>query len=379
MKKIRVMLFILIIGFVLVSACTSPNQNSTPPTTITQSVSPPTTTQIIATPNPQISSTVSATSQSTPSTSVSSTVVPQSGNSKIILDESFSLIAGDKKSVKIYSFKDLGLEFLKPNDTFIISVDSGKPINILVTDASGKASFNGVTPIYEKQPPSKITNTNLYGWSYPGIWYVLKANEIFHKDLLLKIDRAGSYYIIFDPQNIVEQVSELGVWQITYKSFNINVKINQILNPQYFDILPKSPYIIEDTAAVYSAYRDAYKEYPLEDYGLNYLNPGDTFKLSIDAEKPVNVFVINLNDEVRFNGVKPVYEVQSAKGDIGSQYGYTYAGISPLVKEDKVVKKDITFTVKETGKYFIILDQRFADPYAKDISFFKANVKLSKI
>ena len=71
--------------------------------------------------------------------------------------------------------------------------------------------------------------------------------------------------------------------------------------------------------------------------------------------------------------------MQPAKGDKGSQYGYTYEGISPLVKEDTVVKKDITFTVKKTGKYFIVIDQRFADPYSKDISFFKADVKLSKI
>ena len=71
--------------------------------------------------------------------------------------------------------------------------------------------------------------------------------------------------------------------------------------------------------------------------------------------------------------------MQAEKGDKGSEYGYTYTGISPLVKQDKVIKKDITFTVKTKGKYFVMIDQRFADPYAKDISFFKVNVKLSKI
>ena len=379
MIKIRDILLILVIGCVFVSACTSPNQNSAPKTTITQTVSPVATTQIIANPNPQINSTIPVTPQSTPVTTVVPTIAPQPENSKIIIDETFSLISGERNSAKIYSFKDYGLEFLKPEDTFIISVDSAKPINILVTDAAGKARFNGVTPVWEKQPTSKTTDTRLYGYSYPGIWYVQKADEVFHKDLLLKIDRADSYYLILDPQTIVEQVSELGIWQTKQNSFNAQVRVNQVLNPQSLDILPKSPYIIEDTTAIYSAYRDGFKEYPLEDYGLTYLYSGDTFRLSINAEKPVNVFVINLNDEVRFNGVKPVYEVQSAKGDIGSQYGYTYAGISPLVKEDKVVKKDITFTVKETGKYFIILDQRFADPYAKDISFFKVEVKLSKI
>ena len=379
MIKIRDILLILVIGCVFVSACTSPNQNSAPKTTITQTVSPVATTQIIANPNPQINSTIPATSQSTPVTTVFSTIAPQPENSKIIIDETFSLISGERNSAKIYSFKDYGLEFLKPEDTFIISVDSAKPINILVTDAAGKARFNGVTPVWEKQPTSKTTDTRLYGYSYPGIWYVQKADEVFHKDLLLKIDRADSYYLILDPQTIVEQVSELGIWQTKQNSFNTQVRVNQVLNPQSLDILPKSPYIIEDTTAIYSAYRDGFKEYPLEDYGLTYLYSGDTFRLSINAEKPVNVFVLDVNEEEKFDNINPVYEMQAAKGDMGSQYGYTYDGISPLVKEDKVVKKDITFTVKKTGKYFIVIDQRFADPYSKDISFFKADVKLSKI
>jgi len=379
MIKIRDILLILVIGCVFVSACTSPNQNSAPKTTITQTASPVATTQIIANPNPQINLTIPVTSQSIPVTTVFSTIAPQPENSKIIIDETFSLISGERNSAKIYSFKDYGLEFLKPKDTFIISVDSAKPINILVTDAAGKARFNGVTPVWEKQPTSKTTDTRLYGYSYPGIWYVQKADEVFHKDLLLKIDRADSYYLILDPQTIVEQVSELGIWQTKQNSFNAQVKVNQVLNPQSLDILPKSPYIIEDTTAIYSAYRDGFKEYPLEDYGLTYLYSGDTFRLSINGEKPVNVFVLDVNEEEKFDNINPVYEMQPAKGDMGSQYGYTYDGISPLVKEDNVVKKDITFTVKKTGKYFIVIDQRFADPYSKDISFFKADVKLSKI
>ncbi|MDD5189136.1 MAG: hypothetical protein PHF57_13100, partial [Methanoregula sp.] len=145
------------------------------------------------------------------------------------------------------------------------------------------------------------------------------------------------------------------------------------------DFLPKSSYIIDDKFAIYSEFRAGYKEYPLEDYGLNYLNAGDTFKLSIDSEKPVNVFVLSSNDEPLFDSIRPIWEIQAAKGNKESEYGYTYAGISPLVKEDKVTKKDIVFTVKTTGKYVVMIDQRFADPYAKTLSFFKGEIKLSKI
>lgn len=373
---------VVCIAAILVTGCTNSGSNPvavTTPSPATTAEVVVSTLPIIATSNSQIISNVSVTSQLTPDTSVSSTVVFQSENSKTLLNESFSLITGDKKSAKIYSFNELGLEFLKPNDTFIISVDSGKPINILVTDANGRGNYEGVLTKWEKQPLSKTTNTKLYGWSYPGIWTELKADEVFHEDLLLKIERAGSYFLIFDPQNIVESVSELGISQITYNNFNVHVRINQVLNPQFLDNLPKSPYFIDNKFAVYSGYRDGYKEYPLEDYGLNYLNAGDTYKLSIDSEKPVNVFVLNIKEEMQFDTITPVWEMQAEKGNKGSEYGYTYSGMSPLVKEDKVTKKDITFTVKTSGKYFVIIDQRFADPYAKTLSYFKGDIKLSKI
>jgi hypothetical protein len=379
-KRGPVLIFLLCIITVLVAGCTSPGSGpsavTTPAPAATAEVTTP---QIITTPSPQMNATPAMTMPSTPGLLGPSTVVPISGNSTIIIDDMVSLIAGERTSAKIYSFKELGLEFLKPNDTFIISIDSEKPIVLLVTDETGKGRFYGVSPLWEKQPPSKTTNTRMYGYSYPGIWYILKADEVYHKELLLKIDSAGSYYLIFDPQNIIEQVSELGIWQVTHKSFNARILLRQISDSQPADILPKSPYILNETPAIYSAYRDGFKEFPLEDFGLEYLHSGDTFRLSVDAEKPVNVFVVGYNDEKKFGSTHPVYELQPVKGDKEPEYGYTYAGITPLVKEDKVIRKDITFTVKETGKYFIIIDQRYSDPSAREIYFFKANVKLYQV
>ncbi|WP_321506803.1 hypothetical protein [uncultured Methanoregula sp.] len=378
MQKSIALFFISLvcITFILIAGCTTPENSPSAGTTpaAVAAVTP----RINATPDSANTSTGSAASQPAPGTPGLVTTAPPV-NQKTLLNESFSLITGDRNSAKIYSFKELGRDLLEPGDTFIISVDSAKPLNILVTDANGKGNFNGVTPKWEKQPTSKTTNTKMYGWSYPGIWTALKSDEVFHRNLVLKIEREGSYYIIFDPQNIVEQVSELGIWQRTYNNFNVHAGVDQVVHPLSADILPKSPYIIDDTFAVYDAYRDGFKVYPLEDYGLEYQNPGDTFRLSINSEKPVNVLVLNSEEKVQFDGITPVYEMQPEKGDREAHYGYTYTGISPLVKEDKVTRKDITFTIKKTGKYYIIIDQRFADPLSKTISFFKGAITLSKI
>ncbi|MFA4877784.1 MAG: hypothetical protein WC586_10245 [Methanoregula sp.] len=367
---------IISIALVLISGCTTPVSSpsvTTPAASIGVNSAPGN-----ATTSSSVSVTGPGSPQSAPATPVSPAATSPPGNQRTLANESFSLITGDRSSAKIYSFKELGLELLKPGDTFIISTDAKKPVNVLVTDANGRGNFNGVTPKWEKQPTSKTTNTKLYGWSYPGIWTALKSDEVFSRDLVLKIDREGSYYLIFDPQTIVEQVSESGVWQRTYNNFNVRVSIIQVLQPVQGDILPKSPYIIDDTFAVYDAYRDGYKVYPLEDYGLMYQNPGDTFRLSVDSEKPVNVLVLNSGELSQFDGITPVYEMQPEKGDKEAHYGYTYTGISPLVKEDKVTRKDFVFTIKKTGKYYIVLDQRFADPLSKTISFFKGEIKLAR-
>ena len=309
----------------------------------------------------------------------SSETLSQKNERKMLLDESVPMISGDKKSAKIYSFKELGVDYVKPGDMFLLSVDSEKPINLLVTDMRGKGNFESAKISWQKQPLSKTTNTHLYGWMYDGMSYVFKEDEIYQKDILLKMDREGSYYLILDPQIIVEQVQESGNWSIVHNSFKTNIKIFQISGEKNLTLSPEYPVIIDDTFAVYSAYRDGYKEYPLEDYGLSYLNPDEKYTLSINSEKPVNVLVVNVENEPKFEGIRPVYEMQPVQGDSSSHYGYTYPGLSYVIKADSVVKKDITFTVKKTGKYFIMVDQRFANPQAKDISFFKVQIKLTKI
>ncbi len=93
-------IFLGLVGFVIASGCTSP---------VTSSVS-------------------TNDSQNTSISERPSNVVPKSSENisqknepKIILDESVSMISGDKKSAKIYSFKDLGDDYLNSGDTFSLS------------------------------------------------------------------------------------------------------------------------------------------------------------------------------------------------------------------------------------------------------------------
>jgi len=360
MKKnfFYLVIFLVMVGFVIASGCTSPVTGSV-------STNAPQNTSI----NVQPSTVVAKSSENT----------SQKNEPKIILDESVSMISGDKKSAKIYSFKELGVDYLNPGDTFLISVDSEKPINLLVTDMRGKGNFESAKISWQKQPFSKTTDTHLYGWTYDGMWYLFKEDEIYQKDVLLKIDREGSYYLILDPRIIVEQVLESGNWNVVHNTFKTKIKIFQVFGEKNLTLSPEYPVIINDTFAVYSAYRDGYQEYPLEDFGLSYLNPDEKYTLSINSEKPVNVLVLNMENEAKFEGTRPIYEMQPVQGNSSSHYGYTYPGLSYVIKEDSVVKKDITFTIKKVGKYFIMIDQRFANPLAKDISFFKVQIKLTKI
>jgi len=107
-----------------------------------------------------------------------------------------------------------------------------------------------------------------------------------------------------------------------------------------------------------SGYQTVYKKYALEDYGYLYLYPGDTFRISVTASKPVNVLVIGKTDELKFDSVVPVWDT-ALKPD-----QWDYSPLVPAFSQSNVEKKDMTFTIKDKSTYFVIIDPRFASDLA---------------
>jgi hypothetical protein len=116
--------------------------------------------------------------------------------------------------------------------------------------------------------------------------------------------------------------------------------------------------IIDEKINILSGYQDRYKKYAFEDYGYEYLYPGDTFRISIDSDKPVNVLIIDKADEIKFPAIEPEWNTALKKDQ------WDYVGIVPIQSQSNVLRKEMTATIKNKSKYFLIIDPRFSSDQA---------------
>jgi hypothetical protein len=112
--------------------------------------------------------------------------------------------------------------------------------------------------------------------------------------------------------------------------------------------------IIDEKLNLQSGYQTTYQKYAFEDYGYQYLYPNDAFRISINSDKPVNVLVIDKDDELKFPAVEPEWNTVFKKDQ------WDYSPVVPVLSQSNVLRKDITITIKDKRSYFIIIDPRFS-------------------
>lgn len=112
--------------------------------------------------------------------------------------------------------------------------------------------------------------------------------------------------------------------------------------------------VFDDVISLKSGYKDTYQKYAFEDYGFQYLYPGDSFKVSVTADKPVNVLVIDKDDEIKFPSATPEWNTVLKKDQ------WDYSPLVPAFVQSNVQKKDMVFTIKDKSMYFLVIDPRFS-------------------
>jgi hypothetical protein len=66
---------------------------------------------------------------------------------RVIIDEKMIYLqSGYQTTYLKYAFEDYGYQYLYPNDAFSISVNSDKPVNVLVIDKADEIKFPSVEP-----------------------------------------------------------------------------------------------------------------------------------------------------------------------------------------------------------------------------------------
>ena len=116
--------------------------------------------------------------------------------------------------------------------------------------------------------------------------------------------------------------------------------------------------VLDERIILMSGYQTTYQKYAFEDYGYQYLYPDNTFRISVNSDKPVNVLVIDKDDEIKFPTIEPEWNTVLKKDQ------WDYSPLVPAFSQSNVVRKDMTFKIEDTGSYFIIIDPRFASDQA---------------
>jgi hypothetical protein len=144
-------------------------------------------------------STPAVVSQNTPvATTAVSVVKTTSPRGILLLEKQINTQSGYQNTFTKFAFRDLGYEYLYPNDAFRIIVDSDKPVNVLVIDKTDEIKFSSVKPEW-----NTVLKKDQY--DYSPLVPVLSQSNVIEKEMTFTITDKSEYFLIIDPRFASEQ------------------------------------------------------------------------------------------------------------------------------------------------------------------------------
>lgn len=185
-----VVVIVAFIGILFASGCTG----TAPPTPATTQVS------TIATTAPPVLATTPAAS------------------GRVIIDERINLQSGYQTTYHKYAFEDYGYTYLYPKDTVTISINSDKPVNVLIIDKADEIKFLTVEPEYN-------TILKKDQWDYSPLVPIFGQSNVLRKDMTITIKDKSTYFLIIDPRFSSDQA---GWHSSTHEEVHVDVKVTKI-------------------------------------------------------------------------------------------------------------------------------------------------------
>lgn len=173
-RTVVVILVLFLTGILFTAGCTSSmSSGSTPPQTTV--------------------------SQNTPiATTAVSVVKTAHAGGILLLEKQINTQSGYQDTYTKFAFRDLGYEYLYPNDAFKISVDSDKPVNVLVIDKTDEIKFSSVKPVW-----NTVLKRDQY--DYSPLVPVISQSNVIDKEMTFTITDKSEYFLIIDPRFASEQ------------------------------------------------------------------------------------------------------------------------------------------------------------------------------
>lgn len=105
---------------------------------------------------------------------------------------------------------------------------------------------------------------------------------------------------------------------------------------------------------------NGYKTYDIAEVNtanvdLTYQKPGETYYVSLKSDVPLLVYVINFNEANKLLDTDSIPKYDKFNNKI------IYQKFAPVLKMERVYDNTGSFTVKDLGKYVVVVDARLTE------------------
>lgn len=290
-------------------------------------------------------------------------ISPTAGNiSRPLLSRTFAVLSGGKPIV--IDPEEYGCKYFSIVGRYTLSIDSARPVNILVLDSLYSDRLSQYAPDYGIRPslsPDRSVSFS-YGFMY-NFPLVVQEDNVVKKTVTFSVPRSGKYLVVIDPRFHGKVTWDMYGNSISHDYFRTTLELattNTSSTPHPEDV----PRAVNEVIGLPTGYVGTTKVYPLDEYGFSSLSPGDSLHLSVSTGKPVNILVLDSEAMEAFSRVDPIEgNIQNRTVDAVHR-GYSYGEISPnngeVFHEDGSFDTEAFVEIPKTSKYFVVIDPRFS-------------------
>lgn len=335
---------IVVAFLVILSGCT------TPPT------SPPVTPTVTPSPTP-----VKEPVNSSPAVLPTPTKAAVSPLTRIF-SEDFAVLGGAKPIV--IDPAEYGVPYLEPGTEYLLSIDSVRPVNLLVIDSDFADRFALYLPEYgikaSKAPDRTVSFSYGFLYDFP---LVVQEENVVKKTFGFTVPRTGKYLVILDPRFHGKFTWDTSGGSMSHDYFRTHLEMDKVTMPPV-TTGNATPEPINEVIGLSTGYFGTTKVYPLDEYGYPSLSPGDSIHLSVNTGSPVNILVLDEEGMEAFSRVEPVATTIENRTIEAEHRGYSYGQISQnngeVFHEDLSLDTEEFIDIPKVSKYYVVLDPRFS-------------------
>ncbi|MDD1719820.1 MAG: hypothetical protein LUQ25_07160, partial [Methanoregulaceae archaeon] len=285
-------------------------------------------------------------------------------NASTVFSRTFGMVAGGKSLV--VDPEEYGWPLFSPDETYTLSIDSTRPVNLLVLESIYAERLFQSLPDYGIVPsgaPDRTISFS-YGFTY-DVPLVAQEENLIKKTVTFSVPRTGKYLVVLDPRFHGKATWDQYGTSVSHEYFRTTLDLKRLEGARTVSLSSDAgPGAVNEIVGLSTGYFGTVKVYALDEHGYPSLSPGDSLHLSVSTPRPVNILVLDEEGMESFYRTDPVSANIQNRTVEAVHRGYKYGDISPgngeIFHEDLSLETEAFVRIPEVSKYYVVIDPRFS-------------------